>query len=81
MSNIWIYSAAASVAIEPGIQGVGIGWMFTIVGLLVTITNIAVPILIKFGPKWRARRADRYKNSNGNIEFTFFKSKKKVNVP
>ncbi|GAN01601.1 MFS general substrate transporter [Mucor ambiguus] len=71
-----LLGAIASVAIEPGIQGVGIGWMFTIVGLLVTVTNIAVPVLIKFGPKWRARRAERYKKSNGNIEFTFFKSKK-----
>jgi uncharacterized membrane protein len=69
-------SAIASVSIDPGIEGVGIGWMFTIVGLLVTISNIAVPVLIKFGPKWRARRAERYKESNGNLTFTFFKPKK-----
>ncbi|KAG2194960.1 hypothetical protein INT46_004414 [Mucor plumbeus] len=71
-----ILGAIASVSIDPGIEGVGIGWMFTIVGLLVTISNIAVPVLIKFGPKWRARRAERYKESNGNLTFTFFKPKK-----
>ena len=48
--------ATATVSIEPGIRGVGIGWMYTILGLLLVVSNVLLPILLKFGPKWRQNR-------------------------
>ncbi|KAI9476209.1 MAG: major facilitator superfamily domain-containing protein [Benjaminiella poitrasii] len=70
-----ILGAIASVCIDPGIEGVGIGWMFTIVGFFVIIFNSCVPILLKYGPRWKQRREERYKNSNGKLVSPFFKSK------
>lgn len=50
-------SAAASVAIEPGIQGVGVGWMFTILMLILLLSNSSVLFVLKYGPRWRNKRA------------------------
>ncbi|KAI8977257.1 major facilitator superfamily domain-containing protein [Mycotypha africana] len=57
--------AIATVAIDPGIEGIGIGWMFTVISLFVTVSNIAVPVLLKFGPRWKEKREARLKQSNG----------------
>ncbi|KAI8145766.1 major facilitator superfamily domain-containing protein [Fennellomyces sp. T-0311] len=51
--------AAATAAIQPGIDGVNVGWMFTILGLILAVTNVSVPILIKFGPIWRKKRMNK----------------------
>lgn len=50
-------SAVASVAIEPGIQGVGVGWMFTILTLILLLSNLSVLFVLKYGPRWRNKRA------------------------
>ncbi|OBZ84217.1 Quinidine resistance protein 2 [Choanephora cucurbitarum] len=68
-----ILGAIASSVIDPGIEGVGVGWMFTIIGLLVTLLNISIPVLLKFGPRWRAQRIERLKQNNGQLTFRFFK--------
>jgi cyanate permease len=57
-----ILGAIATVYIDPGIEGVGMGWMFTILGLCLTANCICIPILIKYGPKWRQNRLDRQNN-------------------
>ncbi|KAI7900288.1 major facilitator superfamily domain-containing protein [Cokeromyces recurvatus] len=56
-----ILGAIATVCIEPGIEGVGIGWMFTILGFFILLFNSCVPILLKYGPRWKQRRAERNK--------------------
>jgi cyanate permease len=54
-----VLGALATVYIDPGISGVGIQWMFTILGLIMLIHIICIPILIKFGPKWKEERDNR----------------------
>jgi MFS family permease len=51
--------AVATVSIEPGIQGIGIGWIFTIIGLICVASNSLVPVMLKFGPRWRMERIER----------------------
>lgn len=57
-----LLGAMATACIGPGIAGVGMGWMFTIIGLGLVANNICLPILMKKGPKWKENRAQR-KNS------------------
>ncbi|KAI7900386.1 major facilitator superfamily domain-containing protein [Cokeromyces recurvatus] len=54
-----LLGAVATVSIEPGIQGVGAGWIFTIIGLICIASNILIPVLLKFGPRWRKARMER----------------------
>ncbi|KAI8877166.1 MFS general substrate transporter [Backusella circina FSU 941] len=54
-----LLGAVATVCIDPGIEGVGTGWMFTIIGLILVVSNVSIPILIKYGPRWKERRAKR----------------------
>ncbi|KAI8330551.1 major facilitator superfamily domain-containing protein [Blakeslea trispora] len=68
-----ILGAIASSVIDPGIEGVGVGWMFTIIGLLVFLVNVSIPVLLKFGPRWRAQRIERMKQNNGQLKFRFFR--------
>ena len=53
------HSAIATSTVEPAIDGVGIGWTFTILGLILAITIGVVPLLIKYGPQWRIKRAEQ----------------------
>ncbi|KAI9246071.1 major facilitator superfamily domain-containing protein [Phascolomyces articulosus] len=53
-----IFGAIAGATIQLGIDSVGLGWMFTIIGLISTITTCFVPILIKYGPVWRIKRSE-----------------------
>ncbi|KAI8065027.1 major facilitator superfamily domain-containing protein [Thamnidium elegans] len=54
-----LLSAIAVVCIEPGIEGIGIYWLFTIIGIILVISNISVPILLKYGPEWNRCRAEK----------------------
>lgn len=51
--------AIATVYIDPGIEGAGMGWMFTVMGIILAAHSICIPILIKFGPRWKQNRANR----------------------
>ncbi|KAI9254057.1 major facilitator superfamily domain-containing protein [Sporodiniella umbellata] len=59
-----ILGAIVTICIDPGIQGVGVGWMFTILGLLMILSNMAIPILFKYGPEWIHRRSLDAQNNN-----------------
>lgn len=52
------YSAAGTACVEPGIEGIGIGWMFTVLGLILFIASGLVPIMVALGPKWWRRRCE-----------------------
>jgi MFS family permease len=45
-----ILGAISTVYIDPGIEGVGVGWMFTILGLILLVNNICFPFLLKRDP-------------------------------
>ncbi|KAI8141823.1 major facilitator superfamily domain-containing protein [Fennellomyces sp. T-0311] len=51
-------AAAGVAAVEPCIQTMGIGWTFTLTGLLLAINNLTMIILVKYGPRWRKKRMD-----------------------
>ena len=48
--------AAGTALIVPMIQGMGLGWCFTFIGLVVLCTSPLLWILLKWGPKWREER-------------------------
>ncbi|KAI9246065.1 major facilitator superfamily domain-containing protein [Phascolomyces articulosus] len=54
-----LLGAVLIAIIEPGIDQIGIGWMFTLLGLLMCINVAFIPILIKYGPKWRIQRSEK----------------------
>lgn len=58
-----LLGAAATGFIEPAIKGVGMGWIFTILGIILILNNICVPILLKKGPGWKKERLDRQGNN------------------
>lgn len=54
-----LLGAVATVVIEPGIQGVGVGCMFTLLGCICVLSNVLVPVLLKMGSTWRSQRLDK----------------------
>ncbi|RCI01297.1 hypothetical protein CU097_013755 [Rhizopus azygosporus] len=54
-----LLGAVSALFIDIGIEGLGIGWMFTVVASIMTVSNICIPILLIFGPAWRRRRTER----------------------
>ncbi|KAI9479606.1 major facilitator superfamily domain-containing protein [Zychaea mexicana] len=54
-----LLGAVATATIEVGIQSVGLGWMFTIIGLILVTNTAFIPILIKHGPKWWRKRREQ----------------------
>jgi MFS family permease len=51
-----IFAAAAAAYINPAIEGIGMGFTFQIIGIVLGFHNFCIPVLIKFGPKWRQNR-------------------------
>ncbi|KAI9479607.1 major facilitator superfamily domain-containing protein [Zychaea mexicana] len=54
-----LLGAVATSTIEPGINKIGLGWMFTTLGLILLINTAILPILIKYGPKWWKQRIEQ----------------------
>ncbi|KAI8964925.1 MFS general substrate transporter [Daldinia sp. FL1419] len=54
-----LIGAAATAVIGPMINGVGIGWAFTILGLLYIVFSPMLFLILKFGMKWRKEKCDR----------------------
>lgn len=54
-----LLGAVTTVSLEPGIQGVGVGWWFTIIGLICVASNVMIPVMLKFGPRWRQERIEK----------------------
>ncbi|KAG2230859.1 hypothetical protein INT48_009240 [Thamnidium elegans] len=51
-----LLGAVATMSVEPGIQRLGPGWMFTLLGLVCVASNGLVPILLVYGPRWKSLR-------------------------
>ena len=58
-----LVGAAGAAVIELVIQGVGRGWTFTILGLLVVACMPGLVILEKRGPRWRREKKVKAENS------------------
>ncbi|KAI9246068.1 major facilitator superfamily domain-containing protein [Phascolomyces articulosus] len=63
-----LFGALITATIQPGIERVGLGWIFTIIGLILTIPTGCVPILIKFGPRWWRERIEQQEKKHGKQE-------------
>lgn len=60
-------AAVAAVIIEPLIQGMGVGWCFTGLGLILLCGVGLVTLLSAKGPQWRRERAEKVaKKSSAN---------------
>ncbi|KAG2173676.1 hypothetical protein INT43_005096 [Umbelopsis isabellina] len=56
-----LLGAASTAAIQPGINAIGVQYMFLVLGLVCFCCNPLLLALVKFGPKWRANRMEREK--------------------
>ncbi|ORY97648.1 putative multidrug transporter [Syncephalastrum racemosum] len=54
-----LFGAAATTAILPGIQKLGVGWVFTVVSAILLLSRIPMYYELKHGPRWRRERAER----------------------
>ncbi|OTA88168.1 hypothetical protein M434DRAFT_23727 [Hypoxylon sp. CO27-5] len=54
-----LVGAAATAVIGPMINGVGIGWAFTVLGGIYTVSSPTIFIIMKYGVKWRKEKRDR----------------------
>jgi predicted MFS family arabinose efflux permease len=52
-----ISGAAGTAVVEYMIRGMGRGWCFTFLGLLILVTLPGLRLLEKSGPRWRAEKA------------------------
>ncbi|KAI9479597.1 major facilitator superfamily domain-containing protein [Zychaea mexicana] len=51
-----LFSAIGTALVDPLMTAVGVGWMYTLLGAFLTISNILLLILLNYGPAWRFRR-------------------------
>ncbi|KAJ8660834.1 hypothetical protein O0I10_003477 [Lichtheimia ornata] len=51
--------AAGTAFIQPGIQAIGVQWMFLIIGVIIMASNILPILLFKYGVEWRCQRIER----------------------
>jgi hypothetical protein len=52
-------SAASTAAIQPGITGIGVQYMFLTIGLIVVATTPGIFVMRRYGPKWRRDRMEK----------------------
>ena len=53
-------SAIVTAVIDPMIQGIGLGWTFTVLGGLMLSAFPSILILRLKGPEWRAKRSKQW---------------------
>ncbi|OAX79430.1 hypothetical protein ACJ72_06249 [Emergomyces africanus] len=51
-----LFGAGATAVISPMINGLGVGWCFTLLALIMAATAPVMLVVIRFGPKWREER-------------------------
>ena len=60
-----LFSAGATAIIIDMIQGMGRGWCFTFIGLVVVAAGPLLLVISKYGPGWRNERRDRLAQHSG----------------
>ncbi|KAG2183022.1 hypothetical protein INT44_006003, partial [Umbelopsis vinacea] len=58
LARCWL-GAIAVVGIAPGIERLGVGWMLTLISLILFFSRILMMVELKYGPTWRQQRAER----------------------
>ncbi|KAG2180593.1 hypothetical protein INT44_003597 [Umbelopsis vinacea] len=53
-----LLGAAMTAAIEPGIAGIGVQYMFLALGLILMFSSLLLLVIQRNGPIWRRRRAE-----------------------
>lgn len=61
-------SATGTAIIQPGIQAIGVQWMFLIIGVIVMASNVLPILLFRYGVHWRCQRIDRETSHRADIE-------------
>ncbi|KAI9493681.1 major facilitator superfamily domain-containing protein [Zychaea mexicana] len=56
-------AAIGSIAMYPATKAVGPGWTYTILSVILMISNTVIPVLLKHGVKWRTKRAIQEENN------------------
>ncbi|KKZ57813.1 hypothetical protein EMCG_05564 [[Emmonsia] crescens] len=51
-----LFGAGATAVISPMIDGLGVGWCFTLIAFVMAPTAPVMLVVIRFGPKWREER-------------------------
>ena len=46
------------MSIYPVTKAIGPGWTYTAIGSMMMLFNLAIIVLTKFGPIWRAKRQE-----------------------
>ena len=54
--TITIISAVGSLLMYPATKLVGPGWTYTILSGFLMLSNLIIPILMKYGNEWRTQR-------------------------
>ncbi|KAI8337093.1 major facilitator superfamily domain-containing protein [Chlamydoabsidia padenii] len=54
-----ILGALMTVIVDPGISGIGVGWFFTTIGIIMLCTNVLFVYLLKSGDHYRQKRHDK----------------------
>jgi hypothetical protein len=52
-------SAAATAVIQPGINGIGVHYMFLTLALISIAMTPCILVIRRFGPNWRRNRMER----------------------
>ncbi|KAG1107328.1 hypothetical protein G6F42_016406 [Rhizopus arrhizus] len=52
-------AAAVVMAVQPGIERLGVGWMFTLISLVLLVSRVSMVVLLRYGPKWRNQRLQK----------------------
>ncbi|KAI7859441.1 major facilitator superfamily domain-containing protein [Circinella umbellata] len=53
------FSSVATAVLQPIMDKIGVGWVYTLFGIVLSLCTVSVPILIKYGAKWRKVRAEQ----------------------
>ncbi|RCI06850.1 hypothetical protein CU098_013552 [Rhizopus stolonifer] len=53
-----LVGALAVFCVNPGVNSIGTGWFFTIIGIVILISRVMLIIELKMGPQWRRERLE-----------------------
>ena len=63
-----LMGAGGSAVIEPMISSIGLGWAFTLVGMIVVAVSPMLYVVRRWGPVWREERRVRVSNTKMEME-------------
>ncbi|KAI8071394.1 major facilitator superfamily domain-containing protein [Gongronella butleri] len=61
-----LLGAVATVTIDPGFKGIGVGPMFVVLGVILLASNICVVLLLIYGQQWRLKRENKTMKAEAN---------------